>query len=435
MEEQNRKRPANDSKRSAGDAKSTSGAVKSSANAAAKASASRHQAKRKKNQRTAIVVFSVLLAILVAIIVLIAVAVGMAKDMYDHVYETDIPIVTAPNDDDETFSTPDILTDGSGNNVTVGPDETDDPDVDTLPFVPEVPPVTEADEDEGRETLKVDSGSLADVSKKHPIYQVDQKSSNVINIVLVGRDEGGSYYGRADSAMLLSIDKKKNSVKLISLMRDTYVPIKGHDWNKLGHSMSYGGMGLYINTLNKFYDLDVQRYAKIDFNGVVDLVNKLGGVEVNITEAERQYYKNCYGYDFVVGKNNLNGEQILRHCRNRSLAGTDFERTRRQRDVVIAIYQEVLAMGMTDGLATIEEMLKGGYVRTNIPFNTCMSLAKDVFLQGGLSNLETNQIPFKGMYTAGKAKPAGYTSYMSVLLVDESQRKQNQQKLNDYLYN
>ncbi len=395
----------------------------------AKRALAQHQKKKQSRKRAAVVVFSVLLAIVVAIIVLIAVAVSMARDMYGHVYETDIPVVDAPSDD-ETAGDPGIHTDEYGNYETWGADETEDPDADTIPMIPGVPSVTEdIDDDEGRETLKIDDPTQ--ISKQHPIYKVDQINKDVLNIVIVGRDEGGSYYGRADSAMLLSINQKKNSIKLISLMRDTYVPIKGHNWNKLGHAMSYGGMGLYINTVNKFYDLDVQQYAKIDFKGVVDLVDRLGGVEVQITEAEKNYYKLYFGYEFVVGKNTLNGEQALRHCRNRSLAGTDFERTRRQRDVVIAIYNDVLAMGMTKGMALIEDMLKGGYVKTNIPFNTCIAMARDVFLQGGLSNLQTDQIPFDGAWEYAKVQPPGYTSKMHVTVADQAK---NKEMLRKYLY-
>ncbi len=366
-------------------------------------------AKRKKARKASIAVLCVLLAIIVAIIVLIAVVISMAKDLYNSSY-LNTPTVQRPTGEtiEDLNNLDGILTDEYGNHITLGPDETYDEE--------EPPYVTDNSGSSG--TVDVDDEKI--MHPDYPLYKVEQKDPNVLNIVIVGRDVG-STYGRADSSMLVSYNKKKNTVKIYSLMRDVYVPIKDHDKNKLGHSLSYGGMGLYINTVNQVYDLDVQKFALINFDGVEDVIDKLGGVEVPMTATEVKHYRARYGWKLKEGMNTLDGEQALLHCRNRSLAGADFERTRRQRDVLQGVYKKILAMGIDDGLDMIEMAMK--YIRTNIEFKECMSIATDIFKAGGLAEMETDQIPFDGCWKYGSAKPAGYKNPMSVTIVDFDKTK------------
>ncbi len=388
----------------------------------------KQHSKKKSAKRFKIVIFSMLSFILVAIITLTAVACGMLKSMHGISYDTSLPIVEYTGEDvSHDYANPPGMevTDEYGNTVTLDPDDT----VDDAYATP-----SEGDDTSGtNETHDVYQSSGAGINKNYPIYKVDQKDPDVLNFIIVGRDVG-SYYGRADSSMLISYNKKKNTVKIVSLMRDCYVPIakdgRTDFWNKLGHSLSYGGMGLYINTVNEVFDLDIQQYAMIDFDGVVKVVNRLGGVSVNITKAEAKYYKDCYGYSYKVGKNTLNGEQVLRHCRNRSI-GNDFERTRRQRDVIVAVYNKILSMGMSKGMDVIKMGLE--YVKTNIPFDTCISMATDVFMHNGLDDLKTGSVPFADTYTSKTVIPPnqGYKKGMSVLVID---RDANVQKLKEYIY-
>lgn len=259
-----------------------------------------------------------------------------------------------------------------------------------------------------------------------PIYRVDQKDPNIVNIIVVGRD-ANSYYGRADSAMVVSYNKKTNDVKIVSLLRDCYVPIEGHYSNKLGHALAYGGIGLYINTVNEILDLDIQHYIVLNFEGVEKIVDQLGGIDVTLTQREVDYYKGM-GYRYTAGVNHLNGEQALAHCRNRSLSGADFERTRRQRDVVEAIYKKAFSMGLTDCIDVANTMSK--YLKMNIPLSTCISVMTDVFTVGGIE-LEAAAMPFNGTWEYGYAKPPGYTGSMSVVKIDI---RANRQKINEFIY-
>ena len=261
---------------------------------------------------------------------------------------------------------------------------------------------------------------------KIPIYKVEQKSPDVVNIVVVGRD-ADSYYGRADSAMVVSYNKKTNEVKIISLLRDCYVPIEGHYSNKLGHALAYGGIGLYINTVNEILDLDIQHYIVMDFEGVKSAVDQLGGIEVTLTQKEVDYYKRS-GYNFKVGVNHMNGEQALWHCRNRSLSGADFERTRRQRDVITAIYQKAFSLGLTECTEVVDTVSK--YLKMNIPLTTCLEVITNVFSAGGVS-MDSAAMPFDGTWSYGYAQPPGYKGSMSVVKIDI---RANRQAVNKFIY-
>ncbi len=261
---------------------------------------------------------------------------------------------------------------------------------------------------------------------KIPIYKVDQKSPDIVNIIVVGRD-ANSYYGRADSAMVVSYNKKTSEVKIISLLRDCYVPIEGHYSNKLGHALAYGGIGLYINTVNEILDLDIQHYIVLNFDGVKKVVDQLGGIDVTLTQKEVNYYKGM-GYKYTAGVNHLNGEQALAHCRNRSLSGADFERTRRQRDVVEAIYKKAFSLGLTECIDVANTISK--YLKMNIPLSTCIGIITDVFTVGGVE-LDAAAMPFEGTWEYGYAKPPGYTGSMSVVKID---MRANRQKVNEYIY-
>ncbi len=379
----------------------------------------KNSAKRKKKKKTAIVVISVLLAIFAAILVLIAVLFSMVRDLYGNAFDHDGPEIVTRDEEytADIWQMPGIVTDEAGKPVTGN--EGEDPEE------PIVTGTVDGDVMHGSEVLPSDG---SEISKKYPIYKKDQIDKNVMNIVIVGRDVG-STYGRADSSMLISYNKKTNSVKIVSLLRDVYVPIEDHNWNKLGHSLSYGGMGLYINTVNYVYDLDIQRYAMIDFDGVVDVINEIGGVKVSITKREAEYYNACYGWGIKAGTVRLNGDQVLKHCRNRAI-GNDYERTRRQRDVIVAVYEKVLDMGMSKGLDVIEMAL--GYIKTNIPFETCISIATDIFTSGGLDDLQTEQMPFAGTFESTWAVPPGYKNGMSVLKLKSFEESRKQ--LRDYLY-
>lgn len=259
--------------------------------------------------------------------------------------------------------------------VTAMPDETDTENTET-PGTDTAPPETSND----------------------PIWERDPVDPNVINILLLGRDAREKYErGRSDSMIIASYNKVTHKIKLINILRDCLVPIEGHDWTRINEAYSYGGIGLCINTLNDVFELDVQNYIIVDFDGLIQIVDAVGGIEVNLTAEEIAYYQSAgWGSQLKPGINHLNGTEALKHARNRTL-GNDFERTRRQRDILIAICNHVTSSAtLPQVISMIDEALD--IVSTNLSYSTLVSLATDVMQNRNALTFETGRVPFDGTY-------------------------------------
>ena len=182
------------------------------------------------------------------------------------------------------------------------------------------------------------------------------KSSNVTNILMIGSDtRDENEYGRTDSMILMSINKTNKTVTMTSFMRDMYVEIKGKNtygeevdfWDKLNAAYVYGGAELLMDTLEYNFDISVDDYVYVDFFAFVDIVDSLGGIEVDVTDEEAWGMEDPMREQNRIlgqpgstdlldhgGKLNLNGNQALAYARLRYVGNADFQRTERQREVI-----------------------------------------------------------------------------------------------------
>ena len=240
---------------------------------------------------------------------------------------------------------------------------------------------------------------------------------NVFNVLLIGSDsrDPNSDRGRSDSMMMVSFNKEKNKATLVSFLRDSLVDIPGHETTRLGHSYSYGGAGLTINTINQTFDLDIQNYIMINFDNLENVIDKMGGVDIWITAEEAALY-NQWGLTFIhEGVNHLDGADALTHARNRTL-GNDFERTRRQRDLLFAIYQRVMeTKDPSDMLSLVEYCFT--QVKTNMKLSAIYDMSMDVLK---VENLDVQQI---GLPMEGTYKDIRYNG-MAVLEIDVEANKE-----------
>ena len=115
-------------------------------------------------------------------------------------------------------------------------------------------------------------------------------SDKVINIALFGIDARNLHASRAnsDSIMILSIDSAHKKIKMTSVMRDSLVPIEGRGARKINAAYAYGGPELAIKTINQSFNLNIRDYATVNFSGMADIIEAMGGIEVDLTEADRQ---------------------------------------------------------------------------------------------------------------------------------------------------
>lgn len=220
-----------------------------------------------------------------------------------------------------------------------------------------------------------------DVFGNVPIYRETQRDPNIRNILVLGTDsrDVSKERGNSDVMIVLSINKKTKEVRMVSVLRDVLVPIEGHDWNRINAAYRLEGAGLAVNTVNEAFGLDIQEFIVVDFNGVIELIDHIGGIDITLTAAEAQYYSNkhsvLFGNNLSAGSIHMNGDQALAHLRNRTL-GTDFERTRRQRDVMIAMLNQVLGQSLTQMDSTLDFVLD--IIRTNIKATDFLSVGLSV---------------------------------------------------------
>ena len=253
-----------------------------------------------------------------------------------------------------------------------------------------------------------------------------QSEKGITNILLAGTDgRPGEENSRSDAMMILTIDSKNKSLKLTSLNRDTYVNIPGHGEQKLTHAYAYGGANLLAETIENNFELDIQNYAVVDFYSFMDIVDALGGVEVDVHENEikeinKFIKKETYNWSGETepmkliehsGVQKLNGYQTLSYARIRKNDSTQ-ERDRRQRQVIEGLMNGVKTLPVSKYPKLLDTILP--YVKTNMKPTEIIGLAGKVL---GIGNLSINQIefPFADSSTGVTLPKAGY-----VLKYDES---------------
>lgn len=177
----------------------------------------------------------------------------------------------------------------------------------------------------------------------------DQAMAEYQNIALFGVDSREQDLldgdNRSDSIMICSIHKKTGEIKLVSVYRDTVLDIGGGEFRKCNAAYAYGGPQQAIAMLNSNLDLNITDFVTVGFEGLADTIDALGGIDLEITEEEREYmnsymddmyYEIGTDYDEVTeaGMQHLSGIQATAYCRIRYTVGDDFRRAERQRTVL-----------------------------------------------------------------------------------------------------
>lgn len=236
------------------------------------------------------------------------------------------------------------------------------------------------------------------------------KQDGVVNILLIGNDsrENGED-GRSDAMILLSISNKTGKIYMTSLLRDMYVKIPGHDDNRLNAAYSFGGAELLMETVEQNFDIKVDRYVLVNFEAFANLVDAVGGVDLELSSEEIEYV-NGYLVEYnmlldrpqgtdnmdtsVSGMVHLNGPQALAYSRNRYL-GTDFGRTERQRKVLSAVIGKLPKAVVTHPKALVDGLMPN--LTTNLTQGECFQLS---LMAGKLLSYDIEQasIPLEGTY-------------------------------------
>lgn len=195
-----------------------------------------------------------------------------------------------------------------------------------------------------------------------------------INILIVGCDEIENH-GRADTIAFLSVSPKTKDALILSVPRDLRVDIPGRGMDKINHAFAFGGEELLIKTVSLFLDLPVHFYAVADFNGFVEIIDELGGVEVNV-EKEMHYVDKAGGVDINLypGKQLLDGEKALQYIRFRHDKLGDLGRIERQQKLALSLLKKVMHFDKIGKIPPLIEEIKS-YTETNIKIQDVITLA------------------------------------------------------------
>ncbi len=289
------------------------------------------------------------------------------------------------------------------------------------------------------------SNALKNVKLPDGTYHSDKK---IVNVLVIGNDyrkeKNYDASGLPDSMMIATLDKKHKTLKLTSLMRDQIVQIPGHGENKLNACFGYGedGVTLLYKTIAQNFNIKLDGYVEFGFKAVTEVVNEVGGIEVELTESEANYLnttnyiRNKKYRNVKVGKNKLNGAQAMGYSRIRKTVYTptgltdDYGRTWRQRNVVNAVFQKVKRMSWSK-LMDLAQNILSNYVTTDLSSGDIVNYAKDVVMMG-TTDIYQLQIPVEGYYENNHhyTTPAG--SYLGDVLLPNLPA--NAEALNQFIF-
>lgn len=262
-----------------------------------------------------------------------------------------------------------------------------------------------------------------------------KKLTEPFTVLLMGVDSeeedisNSSYNG--DSLMLITFNPKTLNTTIMSIPRDTYVPIacfSGQRKNKITHAAWYGE-DCMIKTIAGFTGIDIDYYAKINFKGVVKLVDTLGGIEADVPLGfcEQDSNRNFGNLQCVKeGKQTLNGEQALAWARHRKSAGfDDFVRGQNQQEVVKGILNKLKGIRSLNKLYEVLDTL-GTSMETNMSRDEILSLynvGKDV-----LAKASNKDAKMEDLFSMQKLYISGYDEY----IYDYSQKDGSGTRMNLY---
>ncbi len=259
-------------------------------------------------------------------------------------------------------------------------------DMDNIPDTP-IPEVLDTAENE-----QIQYSSTAE-------YNEDPLTDkNIVNILLIGQDKrsGEEENSRSDSMIISTVNKKNNSVKLISLMRDMYVNIPDYGYNKINAAYAFGGMDLLDKTVENNFLVNIDGCVEVDFSGFEKIIDKIGGVDIELNKDEAYYLSKVSGLKLTEGKNRLNGEIALEYARIRYIGNNDYERTERQRNVLVSVFNEVKASNLKTLIDLANDIMP--LITTNLTSTQILGLVTRVVLMD-VSDIGTYRIPADGTFT------------------------------------
>ncbi|MFF2911517.1 LCP family protein [Paenibacillus sp. NPDC057934] len=216
-----------------------------------------------------------------------------------------------------------------------------------------------------------------DKPKPEPIVY----KNDPFSLMLLGTDQRGNETARSDSMIYAVVRPEDYKVLLVSIPRDTYTEIIGHSGNKkdkINHAFAFGGQQMAKDTLEALLGHDIQYYATINFKGLKDAVDAIGGVPLPIKKDIVNKGKDHEKFTIKGGKSNYNGEEALNYTRYRE--DSDFNRTKRQQVFIDVVANKMLSISQIGNIPELLDIM-GDNFKTDIQPSLILDLAKK-FMSG-----------------------------------------------------
>ena len=254
-------------------------------------------------------------------------------------------------------------------------------------------------------------------SKKSQVNLNNKEPFSVLLLVIDTGDDGRVEQGRSDTTIVATVNPRDKQTTLVSLARDTYVDIPGQGkQDKLNHAYAFGGASLAMDTVENYLNIPINHYVSINMAGLKELVNAVGGIEVNNNLTFSQD-----GYDFTIGKISLDGEQALSYSRMRyEDPNGDYGRQERQRKVIEGIVQKVLSLNSVSNYQEILTAVSDN-MKTDLSFDDMKKIALDY--RSAFGKVKQDQLQGTGFMQDG----------VSYQRVDEQELTRVQQELKNQL--
>lgn len=282
--------------------------------------------------------------------------------------------------------------------------------------------------DRTKPNTEINQSNLNDETEKEPVYE---EVKGITNILVIGTDARQlNENSRSDSIMIATIDSNKKQVRLTSILRDTYVDIKGHGKQKINAAFAYGGAELLMNTLKNTFNMNLDKYVIINFGGFEGVVDAVGGLDINVKDYEVSEMNKYIGETDAVkspmitkaGYQHLDGQQSLSYARIRHVGNGVYERDERQRIVASLLLDKLKTTSVFNYPALMSKLMP--CIKTNIEPAFFLSYAYTVSKFKPL-NIEQLQIPLTEL-SDGRIYNGSW-----VFLMD---KEQNASILNDFIF-
>lgn len=216
---------------------------------------------------------------------------------------------------------------------------------------------------------------------------------DVLNLLLIGQDKREEEkVNRSDSIILCSFHPKTKQLLMTSVLRDLYVPIPGYRKNRINAAYAYGGASLLKKTLEQNFDISIDGYIEVDFDGFSQILDLLGGVTLELRKDEADLINRKTGSHLSEGTRTLNGQQALVYARIRSLdLDGDFSRTDRQRKVLQAVWDHYKSSNLPTLVRVMGTLIP--LIRTDMKSGELLGAVVDIFPALSEITIVSHRIP------------------------------------------